>query len=67
MAATWAVPAAETDPTSPELKGFFIPEKTAGRRNFKRQEVILRTHSGYTGVHLIMILILHNSYIRNAK
>lgn len=55
VAATWTVPAAETEP-SPELKGLFIPDKAAGRKNFKRQEVIPRIHSGYTGVHLIIIL-----------
>lgn len=33
VAATWTVPAAETDPISPELKGFFIPDKIAERRN----------------------------------
>lgn len=63
VAATWTVPAAETDWTSPKLKGFFIQNKTAGRRNSKGQEAIPRTHSGYTGVHLIIILILHNSYM----
>lgn len=63
VAATWTIPAAETDRTRPKLKGFFIQNKIAGRRNFKGKEAIPRTYSGYTGVHLIIILILHNSYM----
>lgn len=42
VAATWTVPAAGTDPISPELKCFLIPDKTAGRRN-EGQEAIPRT------------------------